>query len=130
VVWPQNHSNGFLWFGLKTGGGGFSGLATKPVARVSWFGPQNWYLWFGDLGLKITAMVSWFEPQNQADFSLSVAPQNQSREDGARHTSRSGGLLCLEASHARVSQSGLKTGGGETVGGARGTIAEVMSGSS
>jgi hypothetical protein len=44
------------------------------------------------------------------------------------HASRSGGLLHLEASHARVSQSGLKTGGGATVGGARGTIAEVASG--
>jgi hypothetical protein len=41
------------------------------------------------------------------------------------HTSRSGSLLRLEASHARVSQSGLKTSGGVTAGGARGTIAEV-----
>jgi hypothetical protein len=23
VVWPQNHSNGFHWFGLKTSGDGF-----------------------------------------------------------------------------------------------------------
>jgi hypothetical protein len=23
VVWPQNHWEGFLWFGLKTGGNGF-----------------------------------------------------------------------------------------------------------
>jgi hypothetical protein len=36
------------------------------------------------------------------------------------HTSRFGGLLRLEASHARISQSGLKTGGGVTMGGARG----------
>jgi hypothetical protein len=43
---------------------------------------------------------------------------------------RSGGLLRLEASHARVSQSVLKTGGGAMVGGARGTIVEVASGSS
>jgi hypothetical protein len=41
------------------------------------------------------------------------------------HTSRSSGLLHVEASLARVSQSGLKTGEGVTVGGARGTIAEV-----
>jgi hypothetical protein len=33
----------------------------------------------------------------------------------------------VEASLARVSQSGLKTGGGATVGGARNTIAEVTS---
>jgi hypothetical protein len=31
----------------------------------------------------------------------------------------------MEASLARVSQSGMKTGGGATTGGARGTIAEV-----
>jgi hypothetical protein len=43
------------------------------------------------------------------------------------HTSRSSGLLRVEASLARVSQSGLKTGGGVTTGGARGTIAEVVS---
>jgi hypothetical protein len=33
----------------------------------------------------------------------------------------------VEASLARVSQSGLKTGGGTTTGGARGTITEVVS---
>jgi hypothetical protein len=42
----------------------FSGLASKPVARVSWFEPQNWQLWFGDLGLKIIVTVSWFGLQN------------------------------------------------------------------
>jgi hypothetical protein len=43
------------------------------------------------------------------------------------HALRSGGLLGVEASLAMVSQSGLKTGGGATMGGARGTIAEVVS---
>jgi hypothetical protein len=43
------------------------------------------------------------------------------------HTSRSSGLLHMEASLARVSQSGLKTVGGATMGGACGTIAEVAS---
>jgi hypothetical protein len=43
------------------------------------------------------------------------------------HTSRSSSLLGVEASLARVSQFGLKTGGGATMGGARGTIAEVAS---
>jgi hypothetical protein len=42
----------------------FSGLASKPVARVSWFEPQNWQLWFSDLGLKIIVTVSWFGLQN------------------------------------------------------------------
>jgi hypothetical protein len=43
------------------------------------------------------------------------------------HTSRSSGLLGVEASLVRVSQSGLKTGGGATTDGARGTIMKVMS---
>jgi hypothetical protein len=43
------------------------------------------------------------------------------------HASRSSGLLRVEASLARVSQSDLKTGGGATAGGAHGTIADVAS---
>jgi hypothetical protein len=79
--------------------------------------PQNRQLWFSDLGLKITAAVSWFGSQNQAGFSLSVAA----------HALRSSSLLGVEASLTRVSQSGLKTGGGAMMSGARGTIAEVAS---
>jgi hypothetical protein len=71
--------------------------------------------------------VSWFEPQNQVGFGLSVAPQNRWREVGVGHTLRSNGLLNVEASQARVSQSGLKTDGGTTTGGARGSIMEVAS---
>jgi hypothetical protein len=67
------------------------------------------------------------EPPNQAGFGLSVAPQNRLREVSAGHTSRSSSLLGVEVSLARISQSGLKTGGGATTGGARGTIAEVAS---
>jgi hypothetical protein len=78
------------------------------------------------LVLKITATVFWFGPQNQAGFSLSVAPQNRREvEDGAGHVSRTSSLLRVEANRAKVSQSGLKTGGGATAGGTRGTIAEV-----
>jgi hypothetical protein len=47
-----------------------------------------------------------------------------------RYTSRSSSLLGMEASQARVSQSGLKTGGDATMGGAHGTIAKVASESS
>jgi hypothetical protein len=43
------------------------------------------------------------------------------------HASRSSSLLGVEASVARVSQSGLKTGRGAMTGGARATIAEVAS---
>jgi hypothetical protein len=64
---------------------------------------------------------------------LSVAPQNRWREVSTGHTLRSSSLLGVEASLARVSQSGLKTGGGAMTiggamtGGAHGTIAEVAS---
>jgi hypothetical protein len=44
-----------------------------------------------------------------------------------RHASRSSGLLRVEASLARVSQSDLKTDGGMMMSGARGTIVEVAS---
>jgi hypothetical protein len=54
-------------------------------------------------------------------------PQNQWREHGAVHVSRSSSLLHVEASLARVFQSGLKTGGGATADGVRGTILEVAS---
>jgi hypothetical protein len=40
---------------------------------------------------------------------------------------RSSGLVGVEASLARVPQSGLKTGECATTGGARGTIAEITS---
>jgi hypothetical protein len=46
-------------------------------------------------------------------------------EVGAGHTSRSSSLLSVEASLARIFQSGLKTGGDATTGGARGTIMEL-----
>jgi hypothetical protein len=107
---------GFLVEPQNQGGGGFPGLGLKTGSYR-----------FGDLGLKITAMVSWFRPQNHAGFGLLVASQNRRREVSVGHMSRSSGLLGVEASLARVSQSGLKTGGGATTGGARGTIVEVAS---
>jgi hypothetical protein len=58
---------------------------------------------------------------------LLVAPQNRWKEIGVGHVLRSSGLLAMEASPARVSQSGLKTGGGVTMGGAHGTITDVAS---
>jgi hypothetical protein len=58
---------------------------------------------------------------------LSVAPQNRWWEVGAGHASRSSSLLGVEASLAGVPQSGLKTGGGVTMGGARGTVTKVAS---
>jgi hypothetical protein len=43
------------------------------------------------------------------------------------HALRSSGLHCVEASLARVSQSGLKTARGVTTGAAHGTILGVAS---
>jgi hypothetical protein len=44
---------------------------------------------------------------------LSVAPQNRRDDkDSARHATRSSGLLRMEVSQTRVSQSSLKTSGG------------------
>jgi hypothetical protein len=60
-------------------------------------------------------------------LELSVAPQNRRREVGAGYASRSSSLLGMQASLARVSQSGLKTGEYVTAGGARGTIVQVAS---
>jgi hypothetical protein len=60
-------------------------------------------------------------------FGLSVAPQNRWMEVDVGYASRSSGLLHMEASLTRVSQSGMKTGGGVTAGGARDTITEVAS---
>jgi hypothetical protein len=58
---------------------------------------------------------------------LSVAPQNRRRKVDAGHASRSSSLLDVKASLTRVSQSGIKIGGGATTGGARDTIVEVAS---
>jgi hypothetical protein len=73
----------------------------------------------------MTTTVSWFWPQIHAGFSLLVIPQNRRWEVGTGHTSRSSGLLHVEASLTRVFQSGLKTSEGATTDGARGTIVEV-----
>jgi hypothetical protein len=58
---------------------------------------------------------------------LSVALQNRWGEVDAGHASRSSGLLSVETSLDRVSQSGLKTGECATVGDARGIIRDVAS---
>jgi hypothetical protein len=79
-----------------------------------------------DLAHKIIATVSWFGPQNQVGNGLSIGPQNQwEDEDGARHASRSSGLLSLEARQTMVSQFCLKTSDGATAGIACGIIMEV-----
>jgi hypothetical protein len=105
-----------------------SGLASKPAATVfSSLVSKLVATVFSSLASKLVATVSWFGPQNHVGFGLSVAPQNRWRDVGVGHASRSTGLLHVEASLARVSQSGLKTSGDATTGGACGTITEVTS---
>jgi hypothetical protein len=95
---------------------------------VSWLSLKTKVDKFSSLGLKTdTVTVFWFEPQNQADDGLLVAPQNRREEIDAGHTSRSSGLLRLKASQTRVSQSGIKIGGGATMVGARDIITKVTS---
>jgi hypothetical protein len=65
VAWPQNHSDGFRRFGLKTGGDGSHLFGLKIIGDS-----------FQRFDLKINVTVCWFGPQNQVGFGLSVAPQN------------------------------------------------------
>jgi hypothetical protein len=60
-------------------------------------------------------------------LGLSVVPQNRQKEVDAGRGSRSSGLLRMEASLARVYQSGLNIRGGATMDGAHDTIVEVAS---
>jgi hypothetical protein len=106
----ETRSAGFLVKPQNQGGGGFPGLGLKT----------------GSSGLVIWASKS---PRRFLDLGLKTkwASVCRWREVGAGHVLRSSSLLGVEACLARVFQSGLKTGGAATTGGARGTIAEVAS---
>jgi hypothetical protein len=58
TVHMETRSAGFLVEPQNQGQRFVSGLASKPLGRVSQFGPQNRQLWFHDLSLKITMTVS------------------------------------------------------------------------
>jgi hypothetical protein len=105
------------WFDLKTARTVFSGLALKPVARVPGLGLET-----GSSGL-----VVWASKPSGLRF---VGCTTKLMERGRCETRvKIWWLARLEASHARVSRSDLKTDGGVTTGGARGTIVEVALGS-
>jgi hypothetical protein len=72
----RNEEREFLGLASKPRLTFVSGSASKPLGRIFRFGPQNQQLKFGDLSLKITTTISLFVPQNQADYGLSVTPQN------------------------------------------------------
>jgi hypothetical protein len=105
---------GFLVEPQNQGGGGFPGLGLKT-------GSSGLVIWASKLPRQFLGLSL------KTDFGLSVAPQNRRREIGMGHASRSSSLLGVKASLTRIFQSGMKTGGGATMGGARGTIAEVVS---
>jgi hypothetical protein len=107
------------------------GLASKPLGQFLWFDLKT----SGD-GLLV-------EPQNQGRQFVVCLASKPSRLwfigcatkltggcISAGHMSRCSGLLHVEASLVRVSQAGIKTGGGVTADGAYGTSTEVASESS
>jgi hypothetical protein len=98
------------------------GLASKPLGQFLWFDLKT----SGD-GLLV-------EPQNQGRQFVVCLASKPSRLwfvgcatkltggcISAGHMSRYSGLLHVEASLVRVSQAGIKTGGGATADGAYGT---------
>jgi hypothetical protein len=102
---PRNQGGGgFPGLGLKTGSSGLVIWTSKSLRR------------FLGLSLK-TKQASVCRLRHKIDRERSAWDTRQ----------RSSSLPSVEASLARVSQSGLKTGGGATTGGARGTITEVAS---
>jgi hypothetical protein len=107
---------GFLVEPQNQGGGGFSGLGLKT----------------GSSGLVIWASKS---PRRFLGLDLKIKwgsvyrlhHKTDGREVSVGHALRSSDLLSVKASLASAFQSGLKTGGGVTTGGARSTITEVAS---
>jgi hypothetical protein len=97
---------------------GFLVWATKPRLMVcEWFGLKT-----GSSGL-----VVWASKPSGLRFVGCTTKLMERGRCGTRV--KIWWLARLEASRARVSRSGLKTGGGVTTGGARGTIVEVALGS-
>jgi hypothetical protein len=104
VVWPQNHYDSFLVW------------TSKPRSTIWWFVPQNYSYGF---------LVWASKPSGRRFVGLRLKTDERMKTVWG-HASTFGGLLCREASRARVSQFCLKTGEGATVGNTRGIIEEVM----
>jgi hypothetical protein len=116
------------WFDLKTTQTVFSSLASKSKATI-----------FSSFASKLAAPVCWFGSQNYRDgFIIWASKLSRFRfvgcatkpTDGERCWTRVKiwRLALPESKSRRVSQSGLKTGGGATAGGACDIITEVTSG--
>jgi hypothetical protein len=117
LVWPQNHWDGFLWFGLKTGDDGFLRFGLKTGGSS-----------FSVLASKLAAMVWWFVHQNHHDSFLvwALKPNGRWFIGCASKPMRGwrrrrthfeiSDLLHVEANQDRVFQSGLKTDRSVTAG--------------
>jgi hypothetical protein len=100
LVEPQNQGRRFPGFGVKTGSSDLMIFASKSPRR------------FIGLGLKI---------KRTTVYRLQLKPT-----EGGRPL-RFSNLLHLKVSHARISQSGLKTDGCVTTGGTCGIITDITS---
>jgi hypothetical protein len=116
VLCTWRHGAQVSWLSLKTKVDGFLVWATKPASLFWSLGPQN----------HRDGFLVWASKSSRLRLvGCATKPMGGCFDVG--HVLRSNSLLHLEASHARVSQSSLKTGGGAMTGGARGIITEVAS---
>jgi hypothetical protein len=77
VVWPQNHSDGFRWFGLKTVVTVSSGLASKPAATIfAGLASKPVVMVFSSLASKLVATV-YPGLASKPVIGFLVEPQNQ-----------------------------------------------------
>jgi hypothetical protein len=78
VVWTQNQSDGFHWFGLKTSGDGFRRFGLKTDGNgFYWFGLKTCCDSFRQFGLKTTG-DGFSGLASKPVVGFLVEPQNQS----------------------------------------------------
>jgi hypothetical protein len=114
VVWPQNHSDGFHWFGLKQVVMVFSGLASKPATTVfAGLASKPVVTVFSSLASELVAMVS---PglALKPTVGFLVEPQNQvggGFPGLGLKTGSSGLVICASKAPRRFLGLDLKTNG-------------------
>jgi hypothetical protein len=116
----------FLGWASKLRSRFVSGLASKPLGRFFPVWTQNRWRRLLLFGVKTggDSFLVWASKPCRLRF-VGCATKPTGGCDGVGHASRSSGWLHVEANRARVSYSGLNTGGGATAGGACSTIIEV-----
>jgi hypothetical protein len=141
VVCPQNHSDGFHWFGLKTGGDSFWRFGLKTCCdSFHWFGLKTLATVFSSLTSKLVATVSPSLASNSAVGFL-VEPQNQGGGgfSGLGLTTGISGLMIWASKSSRqflglgvktkwasISQLRHKTDGGRSARDTRGDLAGCL----